>query len=319
MLKNCLPDGGCFTRQGTAAFGGRNLVVIATGARSIVSNIYFRNATAPFGESAVVAALKQAGFSPELARCPVNAGAGGTNWYRLKNPKMNPGVLSIQLSCNGRPCEGFALTQGEDLPPLQPNQLRLYSEQCSAATSDRKPVSSVMPHEQLGQTLVTLMPQPTGPPLYDWKTLASLMPNAKWSPGGPKKVDLSHKSNPNPWNISGQTTFSGRVFSLLASGSPTQVKTIYFDEGGMHPRGEDLLGSLRAQGYDVRLTRCGPVYTESTNNWYSLTSAKTRPAMLKQSLRFEGRQAQDAYELRLDATLPKRDPRDRDPGVGGGK
>ena len=63
--------------------------------------------------------------------------------------------------------------------------------------------------------------------------------------------------------------------------------------------------------------RCGPVYTESTDNWYTVTSASTRPVMLKQSLRFEGKQAQDAYELRLDNTLPKRDPRDRDPGVGG--
>lgn len=160
------------------------------------------------------------------------------------------------------------------------------------------------------------MPQASSPLFYDWKTLTSLMPNAKWSPGGPMKVDLSYKSDPNPFSLSGQTTFSGRAFSLLASGSPTQVKTIYFDEGGMHPRGEDLLSSLRAQGYDLRLTRCGPVYTESINNWYSVSSPKTRPAMLKQSLRSEGRQVQDAYELRLDATLPKRDPLDRAPGVG---
>ena len=31
----------------------------------------------------------------------------------------------------------------------------------------------------------------------------------------------------------------------------------------------------------------------------------------------EGNQVQDSYELRLDNTLPKRDPRDRDPGAGG--
>ena len=67
------------------------------------------------------------------------------------------------------------------------------------------------------------------------------------------------------------------------------------------------------------LQRCGPVYTESINNWYGVTSAKTHPVMLRQSLRLDGKQIQDTYELRLDDTLPKRDPRDRDPGVNGCK
>jgi hypothetical protein len=39
--------------------------------------------------------------------------------------------------------------------------------------------------------------------------------------------------------------------------------------------------------------------------------------MLRQSLRLDGNQIQDAYELRLDGSLAKRDPRDRDPGVNG--
>ena len=80
-----------------------------------------------------------------------------------------------------------------------------------------------------------------------------------------------------------------------------------------------MLGLLRAQGLDVKLQRCGPVYTESINNWYSVTSPKTHPVMLRQSLRLDGKQVQDTYELRLDNTLPKRDPRDRDPGVNGCK
>ena len=96
---------------------------------------------------------------------------GGTNWYRLKNPALNPGVLAIQSSCNGRPCEGFTLTQGDDLPALQPNQLRLYSEQCSVAAADRKAVSTGLPHEELARTIVNLIPPTTGPAFYDWKTL----------------------------------------------------------------------------------------------------------------------------------------------------
>ena len=63
--------------------------------------------------------------------------------------------------------------------------------------------------------------------------------------------------------------------------------------------------------------RCGPVYTQSINNWYRVSGATIRPVMLRQSLRLDGRQVQDTYELRLDANLPARDARDREPGVNG--
>src|SRR5258705_4142416 len=103
-------------------YDGRNLLVIVSGARPIVSHIYYRNSTAPIGEAAVLAALKQSGFSAELARCPVQGTIGGTNWYRLKGPATEPGYVSVQTTCNGKPCEGFSVSPGEDLPHLQPNQ-----------------------------------------------------------------------------------------------------------------------------------------------------------------------------------------------------
>jgi hypothetical protein len=115
----------------------------------------------------------------------------------------------------------------------------------------------------------------------------------------------------------GSVSLSGRKFSVLASGTPNQVKIIYLDEGGLHPRGEHMLGVVYQKGIAVRLVRCGPVYTGSTNNWYSLMSSGIRPAAILQSIRYEGNLVQDGYQLRLDGTLPARDPRDRDPGVGG--
>jgi hypothetical protein len=317
MLQNCLPDGGCFTRQGKAVIAGRNLVFMATGARSIVSNLYIRNMSAPFGEAAILAALKEAALTADLARCPVPGTPGGTNWYRLKSAAANPGILSIQSSCSGRPCEGLALTPGEQLPQLQPAQLRMYSEQCSAPPAERTAISTVMPVEQLAQTIAAMLPPATGPALYDWKAFMALQTGIEWNPGGPKKGSLTFKNDPNPFMHSGRIAMSGRQFSAMLSGSPAEVKAAYLDEGGMHPRGEHMLGVLYKQGYQVRLVRCGPVYTESTNNWYSVTSAKTRPVMLQQSIRYEGNQVQDSYALRLDGTLPARDPRDRDPGAGG--
>src|SRR6201988_3275885 len=94
-LQNCLPDGGCFARQGAAKFGDHSMTVIASGARTFVTNIYFRSNARAMGETNVLDALKQAGFASELARCPVKGTIGGTNWYRLESASTNPGVVSV--------------------------------------------------------------------------------------------------------------------------------------------------------------------------------------------------------------------------------
>ncbi len=315
-LKNCLPNGDCFARQGAATIGGSKLAVVATGARTMVMNLLFRNMSAPIGEPALLAALKQAGLTTDLARCPVKAGLGGTNWYRLKGPKLTAGYLSIQPAGPGRPNEGYLLSQGDELPALEPNQLARYTEQC-AAGAERKPVSTLKPHELLAQTVVDLLAPAGGTAGYDWKALATLPTGITWNDGGAKPTDLSFKGDPNPVSQSGAASYAGRKFSLLASGTPAVVRAIYFEEGGLHPKGEHMLGVVYEKGITVKLERCGPVYTESTNNWYSLTSAKTRPAMILQSIRYDGNQVQDSYTLRLDGTPPVRDPRDRNPGVGG--
>jgi hypothetical protein len=315
-LQNCLPDGGCYTRQGAASLGGRNLMIVATGARTIVTHLFVRNPNAPLGEAAVLGALKTAGLVTELARCPLKAGAGGTNWYSVKGEKIEPSHLSVQTSCNGRACEGFVLSRSDKLPPLLPAQLALYSEKCSAG-AERTPVSTTPPHVALAEAIKALIPPASGPAGYDWKTLAGLPGGFTWNGDGPKPMNLSFKNDPNPVGMTGSVTLAGREFSVLASGTPAQVKVIYLDESGVHPRGEHMLGALYEKGFAVKLVRCGPAYTESTHMWYSATSPATRPVMVLQSIRYEGNNVQDSYALRLDGTLPARDPRDRNPGTGG--
>src|SRR5262249_11055838 len=153
---------------------------------------------------------------------------------------------------------------GSDLPALQPNQLRMYSEECGAGAVAGKPVSTAMPHELLAQALAGMLTT-AGGGTYDWTTLAKLLPDAKWNP--------PYRGEPSQKTQSGQLKLAGREFSLLASGPQTQVNVITFDEMGLHRKGEDLLGVLRAKGLDVKLARCGPVYTESINNWYSVKGA----------------------------------------------
>jgi hypothetical protein len=85
--------------------------------------------------------------------------------------------LSVQRSCGGKPCEGFSVSYGTVLPALQPNQLRMYSEECGAGAAARKPVSTSMPHELLAQAFANLLPPATG--LYDWAALQKLLEDAK--------------------------------------------------------------------------------------------------------------------------------------------
>jgi hypothetical protein len=315
-LKNCLPNGDCFARQGNATVGDRAMTVVATGARTMVFHLMIRNTSAPLGEPSIVAALKAAGLTADLVRCPVKSGSGGTDWYRLTGAGASSGHLSIQPATPGRAGEGYVLSSGDELPALQPNQLAQYTEQCAPGAA-RAPVSTTKPHELLAQTIVDLLPPASGAAAYDWKTFTALPSGITWIGDGPKPADLSFKNDPNPVMQSGEATYAGRKFSVMASGTPTQVRNVYLEEMGQHPKGEHMLGVVYEKGIAVKLVRCGPVYTESTNNWYSLTSAKTRPAMIRQSIHYDGNQVGDTYELRLDGTLPTRDARDRNPGANG--
>jgi len=315
-LTNCLPNGDCFARQGTGRIDGRAVAALATGARTMVMSLFLRVQGTPAGAPAVLASLQAAGLTAELARCPVRAGAGGTSWYRLAGGSTNGGYLALQPAGPGRPNEGITIIRGEALPALPPNQVALYSERCGTGEA-RQPVATNRPHEAIAEAVVRLLVPLGGGSLHDWPALRTIAPTITWANDAPIAADLSALGDPNPMMLAGEVVLAGRRFSVTATGSSSQVRTIRLDEQGLHPRGEHMLGVIHAKGITVRKVRCGPVYTESTNDWYALTSASTRPANIRQSIRYDGQQVQEAYELRLDGTLPPREARDRNPGVAG--
>ena len=97
MLDDALPDGSYFTLKGLANLGGRPFGVVATGARTMVVNVYFRNVgKSPVGEPAVVGALQRQGFSLDLARCPIKGAAGaGNKWWRVQGPNKRPALFQF--------------------------------------------------------------------------------------------------------------------------------------------------------------------------------------------------------------------------------
>lgn len=283
MLENCLEDGGCFTRRGEVRISGRSFTAMATGARTIVTNLYL---SSPGSNRAleILKAIRSLGLSAGVVRCPVLEPACGANWYRLTGPGIRTGILSIRAVCEGQSCESYVLSQGDELPPLPPADLKFYSEQCAAPPAERLPIATVTPIDRLAQILATLISPSGGGVLRDWTALHAASTQIVWNSTTPQKMDLTFENDANPFAQTATLSLPGRKFSVLASGLPAQPKTIHIDETGMHPRGEHLLGALYTQGFSVQLVRCGPIYTQSTNNWYSVTSSATHPVMLRQSI-----------------------------------
>ena len=78
MLDDALPDGSYFTRRGLANLGGQPFGVVATGARTMVVNVYLRNVgQAPVGEPKVLAALQRTGLLARPRPLP-GPGLGGS-------------------------------------------------------------------------------------------------------------------------------------------------------------------------------------------------------------------------------------------------
>ena len=73
---------------------------------------------------------------------------------------------------------------------------------------------------------------------------------------------LDVQTRSQPYSITGSLALAQRQFSLIASGTQSRPQTVYLDEGGLHPRGEDVLRLLQSQGFDVKLRAAGQ-FTQS--------------------------------------------------------
>jgi hypothetical protein len=313
MLEHCLPDGGCFTLLGDAKVAGRPVKVMATGARTMTSNFYIKNSGPRVGEAALVAAMTSAGLSPEMARCPIrpNDAQHNSKWWRVKSGGRVQGHVSLTYSCRAQSCEGVGYSVGADLPGLDPAELSMYSETCGAAVASAgKPVSTSLPHEAIAKTIVAAIPAAGEAQPYSWDVMRARLPSFVWSKGALYAHDekLTYDNDPNPWMLSGygMVSLAKRDFSTMVTGDAKFARVLRMEEGGSHPRGEDvlLLKTLRGDGFTVTMARCGKVYTEQKLTWYKLTSDKTKTAYLLIDTGNEGKREHARYRIYLDGQLP---------------
>lgn len=310
MLQNCLPDGGCFSRAGNAVIGGRPTTVLATGARTMVGNVYLRNNGPAYGEAAIVEGLRRAGWQPQLARCPVRANnpVHNSKWWRISRGGTVAHV-SLTIACGARRCEGIGIHGGAELPSLDPAELSQYSTTCNAAGGGGAPVASTRPHEEIAKLISAALPRATDPPAMTWAALRQRFAGIQWQPNlMPRNPAEMYDDDPATRYLApvGEVRLATRVMYLQATGTPQNARMLRINEGGMHPRGEgpQLLNALRTAGHAVTLARCGRIYTQSKITYYRIEGGGVRPSFMKVEERFEGPREQVALRVYLDGALP---------------
>lgn len=309
MLDDALPDGSYFTRRGLANLGGQPFGVVATGARTMVVNVYLRNVgQATVGEPKVLAALQRARFSLDLARCPIKGSAGaGNQWWRIEAPGKRPAFFSSQTNCNGRRCEGYALLLAEALPTLTPEQQGLYTDRCTGAAADATAPAAAAWDARLAALLVGLIPTSQSGPV-SWTSIEQV-PELQWAPMPPLEMQpQAWEDQTDRFYRGGQADLGGRVLYFKAAGPKDRVRHVHFEDQATQANRGDALKVLQQQGYDVQLARCGKVYQLSTAKWYRVAGPGKRTVMLLRNVRCDTvacPKGQENYTLALDGALPR--------------
>jgi len=309
MLDDALPDGSYFTLKGLANLGGRPFGVVATGARTMVVNVYFRNVgKSPVGEPAVVGALQRQGFSLDLARCPLKGAAGaGNKWWRIQGPNKRTAFFNSQTNCNGTKCEGYALLLGETLPTMTPQQQGLYTDRCSGEAAGPATAAPKAWDEQLASLFTTLIP-PERSGAVAWPEIDKA-PTVKWAAMPPQRMPTPPWSDKeNHFYRGGQADLGGRVLYLTATGTNAEVRNIHAEDAQTQADRGDVLKVLQQQGFDVQLARCGNLYQLSAAKWYRVTGSGKRPVILMRDVRCDTvacPKGQESYTLSLGGVLPK--------------
>lgn len=318
MLDDGLPDGSYFTRRGLAQLDGRPVGIVATGARTMVTNVYFRNVGAPLGDGAVIAPLERLGIHAELLRCPIGAKAGGDRWWRISGAGKRAAVLQSQTTCNGKRCEGYALLLDGALASMSPQDRTHYTDRCTGPQAGTALPALPPWDEQLAAIFDAWIRAGTADGIA-WDALGAIGA-IHWQAPSPQE-SAQPWSEPFPYRfaLTGEADLGGRMMRATATGERAAAMALYLEDQRTQSSRGTVLTSLQGKGYQVRLLRCGKVYTRSSRNWYEIRRAGAPPALLAYGLRCDSDacpKADESFVLSRPATLPALQPGEVDAAGG---
>ena len=310
MLDDGLPDGSYFTRRGLAKLDGRPVGVVATGARTMVMNLYFRNVGAPIGDGAVITPLERLGIRAELVRCPIAPATSGDRWWRISGAGKRAAILQSQTTCNGKACEGYALLLGGVLLSMSPQEREHYTDRCAGPQAGTA-LTSLPPWDEQLAAIFDAWIRTGATSGMPWNALGAIGA-IRWQPLPPRESTQPWKE-PYPYRfaLTGEVDLGGRLLQATATGDQATTVNLYFEDQHTHASRGNVLASLQIMGYQVRLLRCGKVYTRSSRNWYELKHASAPDAVLDYGLRCDSDncpRAQESFFLSRRTGLPPLQP-----------
>jgi hypothetical protein len=310
MTDKPAPDGSFFARPGQAMFAGRPMMVVATGARSMVFNYYFRNPGAPIAPDDIVDGFRQAGFTVAPARCASNpAQAAPKRWYRLAHPQKRPAFLYVGPLASGG--QGYTLFL-DQIPPMTQAEAMAYTDACQARPGAAP--AGAAPRIANGQAgvvaVIEALLRPAGSPAaIPWASLSTL-PAITWNRPPPMKMTNPYGdggADNNPRLLEGRFKTPTTEMTAIATGDDRVATRFQLIQGGNLPRGAVFDGLIR-DGYAITAIRCGKPYTQMSENWFRISGGGKQPAILYRAMYNDGGRTTETYGLRIDNLAPPMQP-----------
>lgn len=300
-LDKATPDGDFFAMPGRATIGGRPVMLVANGARTMVSNIYLLDPQPLASPEGVAAGFKAAGFTLAPARCTIGNRPypDARRWYRITYPAKRPAFLyAAPLKSGGT---GYILYLG-GLPAMSERDADLYTDDCSGKAA---PAPGLRTGTEAVVALIDRLMRPVGaPPALSWAEVQKL-PALSWHPPL-RKLTVPYPpggDDPNPYTLDGALDTPTTKSEARVTGN-AQAATRFYFLGLDHMRPTEVFDRLRAQGYRIAAVRCGKPYTKMSENWFAIAAPGKRPAILYRSAYFDTGTPVMNYVLRIDNVIP---------------
>jgi hypothetical protein len=299
MLDKPTPEGAYFALPGQFAVGGRQAVVVANGARTMVSNYYLLDPAPASNPEAAAVGFKAAGYTLAPARCPIGGGAypDSRRWYGITYPGKRPAYLYTATIKGGG--SGYVLYIG-GLPTMSENDAPRFTDDCAAASAP--PAGFRTGTEAVSALIDQLMRSASAAASLPWAAVRKL-PSITWRKG-PDHVTIPYSDggdDPNPYTLSGTIKTPTTESETRATGTASTATRFYFRYLD-HIRPGDVFERLRGKGYRIAAVRCGKPYTKMSENWFTIRAPGKRPAILYRAISNDGPQV--SYVLRIDNVMP---------------